>query len=89
MILKSSYHKFTNKTMVITVSILLLLGQTLNVIFPHHLFHVNQILLLSMLLLEFMMIKQIKADTKEFKENIKDSQVLHSFTSRADCSIVS
>ena len=42
-----------------------------------------------MLLLEFMVIKQIKADTKEFKENIKDSQVLHSFTSRADCSIVS
>ena len=89
MLLKSLYPKLTNKTMVITASALLILGQILNAICPHHLFHVNQIMLLTMLLLEYMVIKQIKTGTEELKESIKESQVLHSFTSRADCSIAS
>jgi len=89
MLLKSLYPKLTNKTMVITASTLLILGQILNVICPHHLFHVNQIMLLSMLLLEYMVIKQIKTGTEELKESIKETQVLHSFTSRADYSITS
>lgn len=89
MLLKSLYPKLTNKIMVITASILLILGQILNVICPHHLSHVNQIMLLSMLLLEYMVIKQIKTGTEELKESIKETQVLHSFTSRADYSITS
>lgn len=72
MLLKSLYPKLTNKTMVITASALLILGQILNAICPHHLFHVNQIMLLTMLLLEYMVIKQIKTGTEELKESIKE-----------------
>ena len=89
MLLKSLYPKLTSKTMVITASILLILGQILNAICPHHLFHLNQIMLLTMLLLEYMVIKQIKTGTEELKESIKESQVLRSFTTRADYSITS
>ena len=87
MLLKSLYPKLTNKTMVITASILLILGQILNVICPHHLFYVNQIMLLTMFLLEFMVIKHIQAGTEELKQSIKESEVFHFFTSRIDCSI--
>ena len=89
MLLKSLYPKLTSKTMVITASILLILGQILNAICPHHLFHLNQIMLLTMLLLEYMVIEQIKTGTEELKESIKESQLLRSFTSRADYSITS
>lgn len=89
MLLKSLYPKLTIKTMVITASILLILGQILNAICPHHLFHLNQIMLLTMLLLEYMVIEQIKTGTEELKESIKESQLLRSFTSRADYSITS
>lgn len=89
MLVVSLYPKLTTKSMTILISILLILGQILNAICPHHLFHVNQIMLLTMLLLEFMVIKQIKAGTEELKKSIKEIQVLHFFTSKADCSIVS
>lgn len=47
-----SLPKLTTKSMTILTSILLIAGQILNAIYPHHLFHVNQIMLLTMLLLE-------------------------------------
>ena len=89
MLLKSLYPKLTNKTMIITASMLLILGQILNIVCPHHLFHVNQIMLLAMLLLEFMVIKHIQAGTEELKQSIKESSVFHFFTSRIDCSLTS
>lgn len=76
--------KLTTKSMTILTSILLVAGQILNVICPHHLFHVNQIMLLTMLLLEYMVIKQITADTKKLKESITESQVLHAFTTKVE-----
>ena len=77
-----SLPKLTTKSMIILTSILLIAGQILNVICPHYLFHVNQIMLLTMLLLEYMVIKQMAADTKKLKESITESQVLHTFTTK-------
>ena len=77
-----SLPKLTTKSMTILTSILLIAGQILNVICPHYLFHVNQIMLLTMLLLEYMVIKQMAADTKKLKESITESQVLHTFTTK-------
>ena len=79
-----SLPKLTTKSMFILTSILLILGQILNVICPHHLFHVNQIMLLTMLLLEYIVIKQITADTEKLKESITESQVLHAFTAKVE-----
>ena len=79
-----SLPKLTTKSMFILTSILLIAGQILNAICPHHLFHVNQIMLLTMLLLEYMVIKQITADTKKLKESITESQVLHAFTKKVE-----
>ena len=79
MLLKSLYPTLTNKIMVVTDSILLILGQILNVICPYHLFHVNQIMLLTMLLLEFMVIKQIKTGIEELKKSIKENTSISFF----------
>lgn len=79
-----SLPKFTTKSMFLLTSILLIVGQILNIICPHHLFHVNQIMLLTMLLLEYMVTKQITVDTKKLKESITESQVLHAFTTKVE-----
>ena len=79
-----SLPKFTTKSMFILTSILLIAGQILNAICPHHLFYVNQIMLLTMLLLEYMVIKQMTANTKKLKESIAESQVLHAFTTKVE-----
>ena len=79
-----SLPKLTTKSMFILTSILLIVGQILNAICPHHLFHVNQIMLLTMFLLEYMVVKQITVDTKKLKESITESQVLHAFITKVE-----
>lgn len=79
-----SLPKLTTKSMTILTSILLIAGQILNAIYPHHLFHVNQIMLLTMLLLEYMVIKQMATNTKKLKESITESQVLHAFSTKVE-----
>jgi len=79
-----SLPKLTTKSMFILTSILLIVGQILNAICPHHLFHVNQIMLLTMFLLEYMVVKQITVDTKKLKESITESQVLYAFITKVE-----
>lgn len=50
--------------------ILLILGQFLNVCFPHKLFQINQIMLIIMLILQVVVIKEIKKENEEIKKCI-------------------
>lgn len=88
------YNKLNNKIFFLTLLILLILGQFLNVFFPHKLFQINQIMLIVMLIIQVVVIKEIKKEKNEIKKCIMEKnepEVLSLFSLKIEkipCTII-
>lgn len=87
MLLNFLWQKLNIKIVVIIVASLLISGQILNAFWPHHLFQMNQIMLLFMFVIQIIVLKEIKFEKEEIKKCIRDKnepQVLSLFDTKVE-----
>lgn len=81
------YNRLNNKIIITTLGFLLVLGQLLNAFFPHNIFQFNQILLIFMLIIQVIVIKEIKKEKEEIKLCLMEKnepEVLSLFSLKVD-----
>lgn len=81
------YNKLNKKTIFLLIVALLISGQLLNIFIPHHLFHVDQIILLTMFVIQIVVLKEIKIEKEEIKKCImskNEPEVLSLFTIKVE-----
>lgn len=72
MLLNILYKKLNKKKVIITLVILLTLGQLFNIFFPHKLFQINQIMLIVMLVVQVVVLKEIRKEKEEIRKCIME-----------------
>ena len=65
-------HNIITKVMLGTILIVFIIGQILNIVSSHHLFYINQALLLVMLIIQIFVLKRIRKEKEEIKINIAE-----------------
>lgn len=88
------YNKLNKKIVFLIVVILLFSGQLFNIFFPHHLFQINQLMLLTMFVIQIIVLKEIKTEKEEIKKCImskNEPEVLSLFHAKVEkilCSFI-
>lgn len=87
MLFDSLYKRITKKGLMAFISAVFILGQIFNYFVPHKLFQVNQLILLSMLVAQFGVIREIKKKEEYIKKCISEKnelEVLELFGARVE-----
>ena len=87
MLFKYIYQKINKKIVIIILLILFILGQLFNYFVPHRFFQLNQAILLSMLIIQILVLKEIHIENEKIENCIRDKteiEVLSSFISKAE-----
>lgn len=88
------YNRLNYKIIIISLIFLLILGQLLNIFFPHKLFQVNQLMLIVMLVIQLIVLEEIRKEKEEIKKCIMEKnepEVLGLFThkiERIPCTVI-